>query len=107
MSNRNINNNILVILLIKLIIDNIMKKEMVMMDNVKIEKVHRMFMLMEPEEVFKNIMFHVGKSVSGTLSNTAMIVHHEKFRNPCAAEMYYKYVVEEPSDSWRYFWKKT
>lgn len=62
------------------------------------EEIDRMLMLMEPEEVFKNIVFHVGKSVSGTLSNTAMIINYEKFRNPRAAEMYYKYVVNEPAD---------
>jgi AcrR family transcriptional regulator len=62
------------------------------------EELDRMLMLMEPEEVFKTILFHVGKSVNGTLSNTAMIINHEKFRNPRAAEMYYKYVITEPAD---------
>lgn len=61
------------------------------------EEIDKMLMLMEPEEVFKNIVFHVGKSVRGTLSNTAMIIHHEKFRNSRAAEMYYKYIVNEPA----------
>lgn len=55
-------------------------------------------MIMEPEDIFKSILFYVGKSVCGTLSNTAMIINYEKFRNPRAAEMYYKYVVNEPSD---------
>jgi hypothetical protein len=27
-----------------------------------------------------------------------MIINYEKFRNPRAAEMYYKYVVNEPAD---------
>lgn len=62
------------------------------------EETDKMLMLMEPEEIFKNIVFHVGKSVNGTLSNTAMIINYEKFRNPRAAEMYYKYVVSEPAD---------
>jgi len=53
---------------------------------------------MEPEEVFKNIIFHVGKSVNGTLLNISMIINYEKFRNTRAAEMYYKYVVKEPAD---------
>lgn len=61
-------------------------------------EIDEMLMIMEPEEVFKSILFHVGKSVCGTLSNTAMIINYEKFRNPRAAEMYYKYVVQEPSD---------
>ena len=62
------------------------------------EETDRMLMLMDPEEVFKNIIFQVGRSVSGTLLNTLMIINYEKFRNPRAAEMYYKYVVKEPAD---------
>lgn len=61
-------------------------------------EIDRMLMIMEPEEVFKNILFHVGRSVCGTLSNTAMIINYEKFRNPRAAQMYYKYVVDEPAN---------
>ncbi len=62
------------------------------------EEIDKMLMLMEPEEIFKNIVFHVGKSVSGTLSNTVMIISYERFRNSRAAEMYYKYLVKEPVD---------
>lgn len=62
------------------------------------EELDQMLMLMEPEEIFKSILFHVGKSVCGTLSNTTMIINYEKFRNPRAAEMYYKYIVNEPAD---------
>lgn len=62
------------------------------------EEIDKMLMIMEPEEVFKSILFHVGKSVCGTLSNTAMIINYEKFRNPRATEMYYIYVVNEPAD---------
>lgn len=62
------------------------------------EEIDRMLMLMEPEEVFKNIIFHVGGSVNRTQVNTSMIINFEKFRNPRAAEMYYKYVVKEPAD---------
>ncbi len=62
------------------------------------EEIDKMLMLMEPEEVFKSILFHVGKSVCGTLSNTAMIINYENYRNPRAAEMYYRYVVKEPAD---------
>lgn len=60
------------------------------------EEIDNMLMIMEPEEVFKSILFHVGKSVRGTLSNTTMIINYEKFRNTRAAEMYYKYLVNEP-----------
>ena len=62
------------------------------------EEIDRMLMMMEPAEIFKNILFHVGKSVNGTLANTAMIINHEKFRSPRAAEMYYRYVVNEPAE---------
>ena len=58
----------------------------------------RMLLMMGPEEIFKSILFHVGKSVSGRLSDTAMIINYEKFRNPRAAEMYREYVVREPAE---------
>ncbi len=58
----------------------------------------KMLMIMQPEEIFKNIVFHVGNRVSDTLTNIAMIINYEKFRNQKAAEMYYKYVVNEPAD---------
>lgn len=56
-----------------------------------------MLAIMSPEEVFKSILFHVGKSVGGTLANTALIISHEKYRCPRAAEMYTRYVVTEPA----------
>ncbi len=57
----------------------------------------RMMDVMSPEEVFKAILFHVGESVNGTLANTALIISREKYSSPRAAEMYCRYVVEEPS----------
>lgn len=57
----------------------------------------QMLEYMRPEEVLKNILFHVGKSVNGTLANTAMIINYEKFRSSRAAQMYYRYVVSEPA----------
>ena len=62
------------------------------------EELDRLLGIMEPEEVFKHILFHVGESVGGTLANTAMIISFEKYRNPRAAEMYYRYVIREPAD---------
>jgi len=56
----------------------------------------RMLAIMRPEEIFKNIVFYVGGHISETLANTARIIHYEKFRNPASAQMYYKYMVEEP-----------
>ena len=70
------------------------------------EELDQMLMLMEPEEVFKSILFHVGKSVCGTLSNITMIINYEKFRNPRATEMYYKYIVNEPADYYERLIKK-
>ncbi|MGE5677137.1 MAG: TetR/AcrR family transcriptional regulator [Pseudomonadota bacterium] len=61
------------------------------------DEIDKMLIIMEPKEVFKNILFHVGKSVRGTLSNTSMIISYEKFRNPRAADMYFKYLVNEPA----------
>jgi AcrR family transcriptional regulator len=58
----------------------------------------RMMAIMRPEEIFKNIVFHVGSHMSETLANTARIIHYEKFRNPAAAQMYYKYMVKEPCE---------
>lgn len=60
------------------------------------EEIDQMLMIMTPQEVFKTIVFHVGKSVHGTLANTAMIINHEKFRNPRAAQIYFEYIIEEP-----------
>lgn len=57
----------------------------------------RMLEIMAPEEILKSILFQVGKSVNGTLSNTAMIISYEKFKDPRAADMYYRYVVGEPA----------
>jgi AcrR family transcriptional regulator len=58
----------------------------------------QMLAIMQPEEVFKNILFHFASAVSSVLTNTAMIINQEKFKNPQAADMYYKYVVAEPAD---------
>jgi len=61
------------------------------------EELDKMLVMMNPEELFKAILFYVGKSVHGTLAHTTRIINHEKFRNPRAAEMYYKYLVNEPA----------
>ena len=61
------------------------------------EELEQMLAIMTPEEILKNILFHIGKSVSGSLSNTALIISYEKFRSPRAAQMYYRYVVNEPA----------
>ena len=61
------------------------------------EALDAMLAIMEPEEVFKAILFHVGQNVKGTLSNIAMIINLEKFKDAHAAELYYRYVVSEPA----------
>lgn len=58
----------------------------------------KMLMIMQPEEIFKNILFYFGNNVDGTMENIAMIINNEKYWNERAAEMYYRYVVNEPSD---------
>jgi len=57
----------------------------------------RILEILQPEEILKNILFFVGKSVSGTLSSTALIISNEKYKSPRAADMYYRYVVREPA----------
>lgn len=66
----------------------------------------QMLAIMQPEEVLKNILFQVGKSVSGSLSNTAMIISYEKFKTQRAAEMYNRYVVREPADYYERLFRK-
>jgi AcrR family transcriptional regulator len=61
-------------------------------------EIDQMLLFMGPEDVFRQIAFHVGKSVNGILSNTAIIINYEKFRNKRAAEIYYTHIVREPVD---------
>lgn len=44
--------------------------------------------------------------MSELLLNTAMIINNEKYRNARAAEMYYRYVVAEPSSYYERLIKK-
>ncbi len=62
------------------------------------EEIDRMLILMEPEEIFKNIVFTVGKSANITLLNTVTVINNERFRNARAADMYFKYLINEPTD---------
>jgi AcrR family transcriptional regulator len=62
------------------------------------EELDGMLAIMGPEEVLKSILFHVGKSVGEALANTAMIINYEKYHNPRATEMYYRYVIREPAE---------
>ena len=58
----------------------------------------KLLLIMGPEEVFKNILFHVGEHVCGTLANIAMIIYDEQLKSERAARMYYRYMVREPAD---------
>jgi hypothetical protein len=55
-----------------------------------------MLLIMQPEEIFKNIVFKVGNNISAILQNIVIIIYNEKFRNSQAAKMYKKYLIEEP-----------
>ena len=58
----------------------------------------KMLAIMGPEEIFKAILFHVGQRVTGRLTDIAMIINNEKYKNPRAAEIYFERVVSEPAD---------
>jgi len=54
--------------------------------------------VMTPEEIFKHILFYFGSHVKPGLEQIAMVINNEKYRNPRAAEVYYRHVVDEPSE---------
>ena len=60
-------------------------------------ELENMILIMQPEEIFKNILFHFGSHIDTVLENIAMIINIEKFRNAQAAKMYFQYVVNEPA----------
>jgi len=66
----------------------------------------KMLMIMQPEEIFKHILFYFGSHVSSMMENIAMVINNEKYRNLKAAQTYYKYVVDEPSDYYERLIKK-
>jgi len=56
-----------------------------------------MLLIMQPEEIFKNIMLYFAEYTNIILENAAIIINNEKYRNAQAKEIYYKSVVNEPS----------
>lgn len=60
------------------------------------EELEKMLLIMDPEEIFKSIMFFVGNNISSLLANTAIIINNEKCRNEQAAKAYFQYMVDEP-----------
>lgn len=61
------------------------------------EELDELMLVMQPEEIFKHIVFYFGKHINPILENTAMIITNEKYRNARAAEIYYRYVVNDAS----------
>ena len=61
------------------------------------EALEAMHTVMQPEEIFKNILFHAGQNAGGTLANTAMVINQENLKSQRAADMDYRYVVQEPA----------
>lgn len=70
------------------------------------EELEKMLEIMQPEEILKNILFHVGNNSSKTLIKIAMIINYEKFRNQKAADVYFKNVVNEPTEYYERLIKK-
>ncbi len=62
------------------------------------EELDQMLLIMQPEEIFKNILFYFGNHTNKTVEHAAMVINVEKFRNPRAAEIYFQNVVHEPSE---------
>lgn len=62
------------------------------------EKLDKMLSIMGPEEIFKNVVFHVGSHINPLLENVSIIIQNEKFNNERAAEMYRRYLVVEPTE---------
>ena len=56
-----------------------------------------MLILMEPEEIFK-ISYSPWGKCNITLLNTVTVINNERFRNARAADMYFKYLINEPTD---------
>ena len=62
------------------------------------QELNMMLDIMQPEEIFKNLLIYFGQHVSPIFTKTAMIVTNEKYRNKKAAEIYYRYVVKDSVD---------
>ncbi|HPE16244.1 MAG TPA: helix-turn-helix domain-containing protein [Oscillospiraceae bacterium] len=58
----------------------------------------KMLLIMQPEEIFRNILFYFGSHGDKTVENAAMVITNEKYKNALAAETYYRSVVREPGD---------
>lgn len=52
---------------------------------------------MGASEIFRYILFFVGKNISGLLTDITIVIHNEKYKNQKAAEIYYEYMITEPA----------
>lgn len=62
------------------------------------QELNMMMDIMQPEEIFKNLLIYFGQHVSPMFTKTAMIITNEKYRNEKAAKIYFRYVVEDSVD---------
>jgi AcrR family transcriptional regulator len=62
------------------------------------QELDMMLDIMQPEEIFKNLLMYFGNHVSPVFTHAAMIVTNEKYKNAKAADMYYRYVVKDSVD---------
>lgn len=64
-------------------------------------ELEKMLFIMSPEEIFKNIVFNVGKNINAVAQNVAIIIHNEKYRDTQAFEMYERYLIKEPVEYYK------
>ncbi|KHD36650.1 TetR family transcriptional regulator [Clostridium acetobutylicum] len=62
------------------------------------EEIEKMLDYMSVEDVFKQLIIGVGKSLNGTLNAIARIVYMEQFRNEKAKTIMLENLIEEPSE---------
>ncbi len=62
------------------------------------QELDMMLGIMQPEEIFKNLLIYFSNHMSPLFTHTAMIVTNEKYKNAKAADMYYRYVVQDSVD---------
>ena len=69
-------------------------------------ELEELMQIMGPEEIFKHIVFQVGKQIDEIMENIAMFIHYEKYRNPIAAEVYEKNMVIGPVNYYQWLIEK-
>jgi AcrR family transcriptional regulator len=62
------------------------------------DELDRLLPLMQPEELFRHILFYFGRHEDPLIENIAMVITNEKYKNATAAAVYYASIVNEPSD---------